>query len=79
MIYTEQTNTQNEKSAQAVSQNYYKYRRLVFILAGSLRIVEQHLCALRTAVPSVVHRFGGELPLQLLQLADHVWLGLSLG
>jgi hypothetical protein len=32
-----------------------------------------------TAVLSLVGRFGGELPLQLLQLADHVWVGLSLG
>jgi hypothetical protein len=33
----------------------------------------------RTAVPSFVRKFGGEMPLQLSQLADHVWLGLSLG
>jgi hypothetical protein len=31
----------------------------------------------RIAVPSFVRMFGGELSLQLLQLADHVWLGLS--
>jgi hypothetical protein len=38
----------------------------------------------RTAVPSFVRRFGGELSLQLLQLANHVlawtisWLGFGL-
>jgi hypothetical protein len=38
----------------------------------------------RTAVPSFVRRFGGELPLQLLQLARSVlawtisWLGFGL-
>jgi hypothetical protein len=32
-----------------------------------------------TVVPSFVHRFGGELPLQLLHLEDHICLGLSLG
>jgi hypothetical protein len=31
-----------------------------------------------TAVPSFVHRFGGELLVQLLQLAVTFWLGLSL-
>jgi hypothetical protein len=29
-------------------------------------------------VPSLMRRFGGDLPLQLLQLADHVCLGMSL-
>jgi hypothetical protein len=32
-----------------------------------------------TAVPSFVHKFGGELSVQLLQLAVMFWLGLSLG
>jgi hypothetical protein len=33
----------------------------------------------RTAVAQLVHKSGEELSLQLLQLADTLWLGLSLG
>ena len=39
--------------------------------------LQSNTCAHYSA--QFARRFGGELPLQLLQLADHVWLGLSLG
>jgi hypothetical protein len=43
-------------------------RGSVFILAGTLRIAEATL--MRTAVGQFVRKFGGELSLHLLHLAD---------
>jgi hypothetical protein len=62
----------------------YPFLNLVFFLHYFLHSAFNFLLLLEatlvsTAVPSFVYMFGGELPLQMLQLADHVWLGLSVG